>query len=64
MLLATSEAFTKTFGLGATFIGINIIVVVLVIYIAVQIHGERRQNKEYLASRSANGAGDAFPPGP
>jgi len=64
MILATSEAFTKTFGLGATFIGINIVVIVIVVYMAVQIYGERRQNKEYIASHKApGGVDDAFPPG-
>ena len=50
MLLAASEAFVKTFGLLVTFIGIGVIVNVIVIYIAIQIRGERRQNQE-LASR-------------
>jgi hypothetical protein len=62
MLLA-DQAFTKTFGLGVTFIGINIIVIVLVVYMVVQIHGERSQNKAYAASRSANGAEEPLPPG-
>ena len=51
MLLATDEAFVKTLGLIITFGGIGVIVNVILIYIAVQIHGERRQNKEYLESR-------------
>ena len=53
MILASSEAFTKTFGLAVTFVGINIVVIVLVVYIAVQIRGERAQNREYIASRKA-----------
>jgi hypothetical protein len=51
VLLATDEAFVKTLGLIITFGGIGVIVNVILIYIAVQIHGERRQNKEYLESR-------------
>jgi hypothetical protein len=51
MLIASSAAFSKSFGLIVTFLGIGLIVNVIVIYIAVQIRGERRQNKEYLASR-------------
>ncbi len=51
MLLATSEAFVKSFGLLLTFGGIGIVVNIILIYIAVQIHGERRQNKEYRESR-------------
>jgi hypothetical protein len=62
MVLATSEAFTKTFGLVVTFGGIGVIVNVLVVYIAVQIRGEHRQNREYLASRRPPGARDSFPP--
>jgi hypothetical protein len=55
MLLAASPAFSKTFGLIVTFGGIFIIVNVILIYIAVQIHGERRQNREYMASRRPPG---------
>ncbi|HMD56420.1 MAG TPA: hypothetical protein VKG82_03005 [Solirubrobacteraceae bacterium] len=51
MLLAASAAFTKTFGLIVVFGGIGLIVNVILAYIAVQIMGERRQNKEYAASR-------------
>jgi hypothetical protein len=50
-VLATSEAFVKTFGLIVTFGGIGVIVNVILIYIAIQIRGERRQNEELLASR-------------
>jgi hypothetical protein len=51
VLIAASEAFGKTFGLLVTFVGIGVIVNVIVIYIAVQIRGERRQNDELLSSR-------------
>jgi len=54
----------RTFGLAVTFIGINIIVMVIVGYMIFQIYGERRQNKAYAASRRANGAGDSFSPEP
>ena len=53
MILAASEAFAKTFGLAATFLGIQVIVTIIIIYIAVQIRGERAQNREYMASRKA-----------
>ena len=56
MLLATNEAFVKTFGLAATFLGIGLVVNIILIYIAVQIRGERRQNREYQASRRPPGA--------
>jgi hypothetical protein len=55
MLLATSEAFVKTFGLIVTFGGIGVIVNVILVYIAIQIRGERRQNQEYLESRRPPG---------
>jgi len=51
LLLATDEAFVKTFGLAVTFGGIGIIVTILLVYIAVQIRGERAQNKAYAESR-------------
>jgi hypothetical protein len=50
-VLATSEAFVKTFGLIVTFGGIGVVVNVILIYMAIQIRGERRQNEELLASR-------------
>jgi hypothetical protein len=56
MLIAASEAFSKTFGLAVTFGGIGVVVNVIVVYIAIQVRGERRQNQEYLASRRPPGA--------
>lgn len=56
MLLASSAAFSKTVGLIATFGGIGVIVNIILVYIAVQIRGERRQNQEYLASRRPPGS--------
>ena len=47
-LLATSTAFSKDVGLIATFIGIGIIVNIVVVFIAVQIRGERQQNQAHL----------------
>jgi uncharacterized membrane protein len=52
MLLATlSPAVSKDIGLLVTFLGIGLVVNVIVVYIAVQVRGERRQNQEYLESR-------------
>jgi hypothetical protein len=51
MLLAASAAFSKDVGLIITFGGIGLIVNAIVVYIAIQVRGERRQNQEYLASR-------------
>jgi hypothetical protein len=48
-LLATSYAFTKTFGLIVVFGGIGVLVNVIVIFIAVQIRGERQQNQTRLS---------------
>jgi hypothetical protein len=56
MLLGTDEAFVKTFGLIVTFGGIGVIVNVILIYIFIQVRGERRQNEEYIASRKPPGA--------
>jgi hypothetical protein len=56
MLLAASKAFSTTVGLIATFGGIGVVVNVIVVYIAIQIRGERRQNREYLLSRRPPGA--------
>jgi ABC-type transporter Mla subunit MlaD len=47
MVLAASQAFSKTVGLIITFGGIGLIVNVIVVFIAIQIRGERRQNQEY-----------------
>jgi len=51
LLLATDEATSKTIGLLITFVGIGILVNVILVYIAVQIRGERRQNERYLAKK-------------
>ena len=64
LIASTSEAFTKTFGLVVTFGGIGLIVNIILIYIAIQIRGERRQNREYLASRRPPGSRDTLPPEP
>ena len=52
MLLLASAAASKDIGLIATFIGIGIVVNIIVIYIAVQVSGERHQNQEQLSRRS------------
>jgi hypothetical protein len=51
LLLAASAAVTKDIGLIVTFGGIGVVVNVILVYIAIQVRGERRQNQEYLASR-------------
>lgn len=51
MLLAASPAFSKDVGLIVTFIGIGIVVNVILLFVAVQIRGERQQNQEHLSSR-------------
>ncbi len=50
-VLAASAAFSKDVGLIATFIGIGVIVNVIVVYIAIQIRGERLKNQEHLSRR-------------
>ena len=55
MLLASSQAVTKDIGLIATFGGIGVIVNIILVFIAIQVRGERRQNQEYLESRRPPG---------
>jgi hypothetical protein len=47
VVLAASPAFTFTFGLLVTFLGIGVIANVLIVYAIVQVLGERRQNEEH-----------------
>jgi hypothetical protein len=47
VVLALSEAASKTIGLIVTFGGIGVLVNVIIVLIAMQIRGERRQNREY-----------------
>jgi hypothetical protein len=54
MLLATSQAVTKDIGLIAVFGGIGLLVNIILVYIAIQIRGERQQNKQYMASRQSS----------
>jgi hypothetical protein len=49
MLLA-SAAVTKDIGLIATFGGLNVVVGLIITFIAIQIRGERQQNQEYRSS--------------
>ena len=46
MLIATSAAVSKDIGLLATFLGIGVIVNVVVVFIAIQVRGERHQNQQ------------------
>jgi hypothetical protein len=50
-LLALSAAISKDIGLIATFGGIGVIVNGLLVYIAIQIRGERQQNLELQSGR-------------
>jgi hypothetical protein len=56
MLVLANAAVTKDIGLIATFGGIGVIVNIIIVYIAIQVRGEHRQNQEYLASRRPPGA--------
>jgi heme/copper-type cytochrome/quinol oxidase subunit 2 len=47
MVAAMSQATTMDIGLIVTFVGIGVVVNVIVVYIAILIRGERRQNQEY-----------------
>ncbi|MBV9167861.1 MAG: hypothetical protein JO321_15555 [Solirubrobacterales bacterium] len=46
MLVFGSNAFSQTFALVVTFLGIGVIVNVLIVYIVAQVLGEHRQNRE------------------
>jgi len=46
MILAASAAFSKDVGLIVTFIGIGILVNIILVYTAIQVRGEYRQNRE------------------
>ena len=46
-MLAISKAASMTIGLIITFGGIGVFVNVIIVLIAIQIRGERRQNREY-----------------
>jgi hypothetical protein len=54
MLVVASAVVSTDIGLIATFGGIGVIVNIIVVFIAVQIRGERRQNQEYRTSRGSN----------
>jgi hypothetical protein len=54
MLLAASAAFSKDVGLIVTFIGIGVVVNVILVYVAIQVRGERSQNKEHLSRRGGS----------
>jgi hypothetical protein len=47
MILAASKAVTMDIGLIATFGGIGVIVNLVLVIIAIQVRGERRENREY-----------------
>lgn len=47
--ILADQAFTMTLGLIITFGGIGLIVNGLIVYMAIQIRGERQQNEEYRA---------------
>jgi hypothetical protein len=47
MVLAMSKALSIDIGLIATFGGIGVIVNIIIVYIAIQIRGERQQNQAY-----------------
>ncbi|HUA12628.1 MAG TPA: hypothetical protein VMA83_11570 [Solirubrobacteraceae bacterium] len=51
MVLGTTHAFIATFGLAVTFLGIGAIATILIVYILIQVRGERRENKEFLNAR-------------
>jgi hypothetical protein len=56
LILATSRAVAEDVGLIGTFVVLmGGLVTVIAVYIAIQIRGERQQNREYRASPRNNG---------
>jgi hypothetical protein len=55
MLFAASAAVSKDVGLLITFIGIGVVVNVIVVYVAIQVRGERAQNKEAVSRQRSSG---------
>ena len=51
MIIAASKAFSMTFGLLVTFGGLGLVVNAIIVYIAILVRGEHRQNEELLSSR-------------
>jgi hypothetical protein len=47
-----ASAFGKTVGLIATFGGLGLVVNIVIVYIVVQVRGERQQNEAYRAARN------------
>jgi len=58
MLLATSAAVNRDIGLIITFGGLGLVVNIILVYIAIQVRGERQQNRAYLSSRRPSPPGD------
>jgi Flp pilus assembly protein TadB len=53
VIALASPAFTFTFGLLVTFLGIGVIANVLIAYAVVQVLGERQQNEEHRSKLDA-----------
>ena len=53
MIALASPAFTYTFGLLVTFLGIGVIANVLIVYAVIQVLGERQQNEEHRSQLDA-----------
>jgi hypothetical protein len=51
MLLAASPAVSTDIGLIVTFIGIGVVVNVIIVYLAIQVRGERQENQQQRYSR-------------
>jgi len=47
VIFAASQAFTFTFGLLVTFLGIGVLANILIVYAVIQVLGERQQNEEH-----------------
>ncbi|MHB8491561.1 MAG: hypothetical protein ACYDA6_05010 [Solirubrobacteraceae bacterium] len=52
-----NRALADDVGLIATFGGLGVVVNVLLVYIAIQVRGEHRQNREYRSAATRTGTG-------
>jgi hypothetical protein len=53
ILALASPAFTFSFGLLVTFLGIGVIANVLIAYAVIQVFGERQQNQQHRSRLDA-----------
>ncbi len=53
MLALADQAFSQTFALLVTFLGIGVVVNILIVYVVAQVYGEHQRNQQRRARRSS-----------